>query len=158
MQWRVDARWYALALGGPIAVALVAVAVHRLVVGNDAEFGVEASTILLVPLALVAGLFTGPFQEELGWRGFALPRLLDRWSSRRASLVLGTAWACWHLPLYAIDAGGHGRPPTRGLPHLRPSSVDALHVVLVWVVTGGSLLIALLLHSATNVAGVVLLS
>ena len=82
VDWRVGARWYALALGCPIAVALVAVAVRRLVVGNDAEFRVETSTILLVPLGLMAGLFIGSLQEELGWRVFALPRLLDHLSSR----------------------------------------------------------------------------
>ena len=155
VDWRVSARWYALALGGPIAVALAAVAVHRLVVGNDAEFRVETSTILLVPIGLMGGLFIGPLQEELGWRGFALSRLLDRWSSLRASLVLGVAWACWHLPLYAMDAGGQERAPLAAFL----ASVVALSVLYTWfwVVTGGSLLIALLLHSATNTAAVVLL-
>lgn len=155
VDWRVGARWYALALGGPMAVALAAVAVHRLVVGNEAEFRVETSTILLVPIGLMAGLFIGPLQEELGWRGFALPRLLDRWSSLRASLVLGVAWACWHLPLYAMDAGGQERAPLA----VFLISVVSLSVLYTWfwVVTGGSLLIALLLHSATNTAAVVLL-
>ena len=155
VDWRVGARWYALALGCPIAVALVAVAIHRLVVGNDAEFRVETSTILLVPIGLMGGLFIGPLQEELGWRGFALSRLLDRWSSLRASLVLGVAWACWHLPLYAMDAGGQERAPLA----VFLASVVALSVLYTWfwVVTGGSLLIALLLHSATNTGAVVLL-
>lgn len=155
LEWRMAARWYALALGGPIAVALVAVAAHRLVVGNEAEFRVETSTILLVPIGLAAGLFIGPLQEELGWRGFALPRFLDRWSSLRASLTLGAAWACWHLPLYAIDRGGQDRAP---LPAFL-LSVVALSVLYTWfwMITGGSLPIALLLHSATNTAAVVLL-
>ena len=155
VDWRVGARWYALALGCPLAVALVAVAVHRLLAGNDAEFRVETSTILLVPIGLVAGLFIGSLQEELGWRGFALPRLLDRWSRRRASLVLGVAWACWHLPLYAMDAGGQERAPLAAFL----VSVVALSVLYTWfwVVTGSSLLIAVLLHSATNTAAVVLL-
>lgn len=103
----------------------------------------------------MAGLFIGPLQEELGWRGFALPRLLDRWSSRRASLVLGVAWACWHLPLYAIDAGGQERAPLAAFL----ISVVAMSVLYTWfwAATSGSLLIALLLHSATNTAAVVLL-
>ncbi len=112
-------------------------------------------TILLVPVALMAGLFIGPLQEELGWRGFALPRLLDRWSSLRASLVLGVAWACWHLPLYAMDAGDQERVPLA----VFLISVVSLSVLYTWfwVATGGSLLIALFLHSATNTAAVVLL-
>lgn len=155
LQWRMATRWYALSLAGPIAVALMAVGVHRLLVGNDAEFRLQATTILLVPVALVAALFIGPLQEELGWRGYALPRLLRRWSSVRASLVLGVAWACWHLPLYAIDAGGRERAPLV----LFLVSVVALSILYtwLWLSSGGSLLVALLLHSATNVAGVVLL-
>ena len=154
LQWRVDARWYALALG-PIAVAFVAVALHRLIVGDDAEFRVEVGTILFVPLGLIVGLFIGPLQEELGWRGYALPRLLDRWSSVQAGLLLGGAWACWHIPLYAIDAGGQERAPLS----MFLTSVVALSIVYtwLWVATGGSLLLAVLLHSATNAAGVVLL-
>jgi membrane protease YdiL (CAAX protease family) len=94
-------------------------------------------------------------QEELGWRGYALPRLIDRWSSVSAALGLGVAWACWHLPLYALDAGDQERAPLAAFL----ISVVALSVVYTWfwTVTGGSLLVALLLHSSTNAAGVILL-
>ncbi len=155
LNWRLRERWYVLSLGGPIAVALTAVALHRLVVGDDGEFRLQTTTVLLIPPALVAGLLIGSLQEELGWRGYALPRLLGRWSSVRAALVLGVAWACWHLPLYAIDSGGQERLPLA----VFLISVVAQSVLYTWfwVVTGGSLLIAILLHSATNVAGVVLL-
>ncbi len=155
LQWRVAAKWYAVSLAGPITVALMAVGVHRLLIGNDAEFRLQATTILLVPIALVVTLFMGPLQEELGWRGYALPRLLRRWSSVRASLVLGVAWACWHLPLYGLDAGGQERAPLV----LFLVSVVALSIVYtwLWLSTGRSLLIAVLLHSAINVAGVLLL-
>ncbi len=155
LQWRTAPRWYILSLGGPPVLALAAIALHRIVIGADAGFGLEASTVAFVPPALIAGLLIGSLQEELGWRGFALPRLLRRWGSVRAALVLGVAWACWHLPLYAIEAGGQDRMP---LPVFLPSVV-ALSVLYTWfwVVTGGQLLVALLLHSATNAAGVLLL-
>ena len=154
-EWHVAAKWYLLSLGGPIAVALLAVAVHRFVVGGDVQFRLEMSTIALVPAALIAGLFIGSLQEELGWRGYALPRLIDCWGAVPASLVLGAAWACWHVPLYAIAAGGPERAPLA----VFLISVVALSILYTWfwLSTGGSLLIALLLHSATNVAGVLLL-
>ena len=154
-EWHVAARCYLLSLGGPIAVALLAVAVHRLIVGDDVQFRLEMSTIALVPAALIAGLFIGSLQEELGWRGYALPRLIDRWGAVPASLVLGTSWACWHVPLYAIAADGPERAPLA----VFLISVVALSILYTWfwLSTGGSLLIALLLHSATNVAGVLLL-
>ena len=70
-------------------------------------------------------------------------------------MALGVAWALWHVPLYAIDTGGQDRMPFA----VFLVSVVALSVVYTWfwVLTGGRLLFALLLHSATNVAGVVLL-
>lgn len=155
VSWRLPAKWYVLCLGAPLAVALAAVALHRLVVGDAAKFHLEMATILLAAPFLVIGLLIGPLQEELGWRGYALPRLLNRWSSVAASLVLGVAWASWHLPLYAMNTGGQQRAPLA--PFL--ISVVALSVLYTWfwTATGGSLLIALLLHSATNSAGVILL-
>ncbi len=155
VSWRLPAKWYVLCLGGPLAVALAAVALHRLVVGDDAKFHLEMATILLTAPFLVIGVLIGPLQEELGWRGYALPRLIDRWSSVAASLVLGAAWASWHLPLYAMNAGGQERAPLAAFL----ISVVAMSVIYAWFwsATGGSLLIALLLHSATNSAGVILL-
>ena len=155
LAWRVRARWYALAIGVPIALALVGIAIHRLVVGDVARFRLEGGTVLLVPVALVAGLLIGSLQEELGWRGYALPRLLERAGGLRASLLIGVAWACWHVPLYALETGGQQRAPLA----LFLISTVALSVLYgwLWVATGGSLVIALLLHSATNVAGVLLL-
>jgi membrane protease YdiL (CAAX protease family) len=56
---------------------------------------------LLVGLTLQLFLF-GPLSEELGWRGFALDRLLARWSGLRSSLLLGAIHALWHLPLFFV--------------------------------------------------------
>jgi uncharacterized protein len=47
-------------------------------------------------------LIVGPVSEEPGWRGFALPRLVSGHTALGASLILGTAWAFWHLPFYAL--------------------------------------------------------
>ena len=53
----------------------------------------------MVALLLV---FSGPIGEEIGWRGFALPRLLEKYSALSASLILGSVWAIWHLPLILV--------------------------------------------------------
>lgn len=60
LHWRFAARWYALCLVGPLAVALTAVALHRLAVGDDAKFHLEVETIVLTPPFLVVALLIGP--------------------------------------------------------------------------------------------------
>ena len=60
----------------------------------------EADIGLWTPLILPQLLIGGPLQEELGWRGYALPLLLQRLTFVRANLVLGLVWGCWHLPLF----------------------------------------------------------
>jgi len=42
----------------------------------------------------------GPIGEEIGWRGFLLPRLLEKHGVLKASAVIGLVWFVWHLPLY----------------------------------------------------------
>ena len=50
-------------------------------------------------LFVVTYLVAGPLAEEFGWRGFAQPRLRERFGLIGTSVVLGAAWALWHVPL-----------------------------------------------------------
>lgn len=54
-------------------------------------------------------LLGGPFGEEPGWRGYALPRMQSRFGPLRGTLLLGLLWTCWHLPLFVSDKWPH--PP-----------------------------------------------
>jgi membrane protease YdiL (CAAX protease family) len=56
---------------------------------------------VLVPFALSTLVF-GPLPEEIGWRGYALDRLRAKFNALMSSLILGAAWALWHLPLFFI--------------------------------------------------------
>jgi membrane protease YdiL (CAAX protease family) len=86
--------------------------------------------------------------EEIGWRGYALPRLAARLGLGRASVLLGVIWASWHLPLFFIagtDTTGQSFP-------LYLLQVTGLSVAIGWLYghTGGSLLLVMLMHSAVN--------
>jgi len=93
-------------------------------------------------------LFQGPLNEEPGWRGFALPKLQDRYGSVIASLIVGCAWSLWHAPLYfnGLYAGGVEGMVMRFLWNV------PLAFVFTWAYnrTRGSLLISVLLHTSLN--------
>lgn len=74
----------------------------------------------LAPIsAVLLWLATLRLGEELGWRGFALPRLLQHMGPIRASLTLGALWALWHLPYFlyqpSYQAMGWAGLPVLGL-------------------------------------------
>jgi membrane protease YdiL (CAAX protease family) len=103
MRWRLPARWYLLAVGFPFALAIVASAEFALV-GEDLDFGLAGErAVSLLPLFVFCLLLNGG-PEEPGWRGFAMPRLLERFSPVKATLVFGPLWGLWHLPLLLAES------------------------------------------------------
>jgi membrane protease YdiL (CAAX protease family) len=42
-------------------------------------------------------------QEELGWRGYALPKLQQKYSAFVSTLIVGALWAIWHLPIFYLE-------------------------------------------------------
>jgi len=146
-KWRVGLRWYVFALGYMATVKIGVALVHRVATGGWPRFGHEAWYTILAAIAF-AGIIGGPLGEEVGWRGYALPRLADRFGIGAGSVVLGVLWACWHLPVFFIS----------GLEQFGQSipvyliQVTALSVAFAWLYrnTQGSLLLAVLLHSAIN--------
>jgi len=141
----VPARYYAFALAFMLAVKLTAALLHRGALGAWPRFGSEP--LWLMPLAVA---FSTPFQagEEIGWRGYALPRLAARFGLARASLLLGVIWACWHIPQFYIAGGDTYHQSFL----VWAPQVVALSVVAAWLYarTGGSLLLVMLMHAAVN--------
>ncbi len=145
--WRVGLRWYVFALGYMAAIKIAVALLYRVIRGEWPRFGHEAWYVIIAAM-VVAAIFGGPLGEEIGWRGYALPRLAARFGLARASLLLGLIWACWHLPVFFIpglDQYGQSFP-------VYLLQVTALSVAMAWLYwhTNGSLLLAILMHSAVN--------
>jgi membrane protease YdiL (CAAX protease family) len=105
LQWRVGARWWAVALLTPVVLSAAATGLN-VALGAPTPTADELATWTnVLPTALIILLVPaiGGAWEEPGWRGFALPRLLAERSALSASLVLGVLWAFWHLPVYFVD-------------------------------------------------------
>jgi uncharacterized protein len=149
--WRVGLRWYAFIFLGIPAVILLSAAVMPGALASFEAAAVPSALVKFVVLGFVYLFIGGPVFEEIGWRGFALPRLQPLYGPLVASVVLGVLWGLWHLPLFLI--------PSWDTPHGSPLDV-ALFVVLAvanaivytWVFnnTKGSVFLAILLHGSAS--------
>lgn len=147
VDWQVPARWYVFAVSYMAVVKLTVAALHRVVTGSWPVFG-DAPWYGMLAATLVSTAVGGQAGEELGWRGYALPRLAERFGLGVASVLLGVLWAGWHLPLFffpGADVAGQSF-----LVYVL--QVTALSVAIAWLYanTRGSLLPVMLMHAAVN--------
>lgn len=144
-RWRVGVGWYLFAAGYMVAIKLAVALVHRAVTGAWPRVGEEPWFILVGALLVSTWAQAG---EEVGWRGYVLPRLAARIGLARASILLGIIWAVWHLPLFfAPETDTYGQSFAVYL-----LQVTAISVAMAWLYwkTGGSLLLVMLMHAAVN--------
>jgi membrane protease YdiL (CAAX protease family) len=139
--------WYVAVLIGFPALNLVAA--RLLDPGFLARLPTWYRLFCLLPLTLVTD--TGPLGEEVGWRGFALPRLLQRRPPLAAALILGVIWWAWHLPTFFIPALSQHQ---LSIPLFLVNTL-ALSVIMTWLCqrTRGDLLLMILVHGAANYCG-----
>ena len=149
VRFKVGWRWYAGVLLGVPAVLIGTTMLLPASWGHVANPGLSLLALYL-PM-LVLQFFTTAMAEEPGWRDFALPRLQERFGAIRGTVLLGTLWGCWHLPLFLSDWGGW--------PHVSPlapvefvAACIPLSLVMTWVFnrTGQSLPIVMILHAGIN--------
>ncbi|MGL5866920.1 MAG: lysostaphin resistance A-like protein, partial [Dermatophilaceae bacterium] len=159
LRWRVHPGWYALILLGWPVADLLARALQTAVTGapfSDVVLNGTPPTPLdqwyLAPMLLLATLIldAGPLGEELGWRGYALPRMLARWRPLPVAVVLGAVWGMWHLPAFFI-AGTAQSDQGMGLGWLVLGCVFT-SVLMTWLYlrTASVLVSGILVHLMNN--------
>jgi membrane protease YdiL (CAAX protease family) len=144
-RWRVGARWYVFAIGYFAAIKLAAALIHRVATNAWPRFGDIPWALMLGAILVSTWVQAG---EELGWRGYALPRLAGHLGLGGASILLGGVWALWHLPLFFLPGTGS---TGQSFPVYLLQMV-ALSVAMAWLYwkTEGSVLLVMLMHASVN--------
>lgn len=96
----------------------------------------------------IAALFLFPLIEEPGWRGFAMPRLADRYGPLQASLVVGLFWATWHVIMFILQ----GMTATMFVVALVNILAGSVVFGWLWARTSGSLVVAILAHAGAHLS------
>lgn len=144
-KWKVGFRWYLAALS-PFLVSFLAAGILFLLGGERTK---PAEPIIMpLVMSLIISIISGALGEELGWRGFLLPRIQERFNATTSSLIVGVIWALWHIPLWMLPGYGWDAIPYWGF------ALNAItsSVVITWVLnnTDGSLVMASMIHFTIN--------
>jgi membrane protease YdiL (CAAX protease family) len=142
-RWRVAPKWYAAALGIPILMWFTITAVGVLLGTPVTSLFKELGSIPVVLLVVLIPAIV----EEFGWRGFAVPAANRSWSVVTVALVVGLLFLIPHVGLY-LPGQLYDDLPIWPLPLL----ILAGSVLYTWVFvgSGGSTLLAALMHAASN--------
>lgn len=155
-KWKIPVGWHLLAWFGPAALYAVASAAVRLAWGQwpvFSQFGhSEEFAQLAVPVYWVLSIICYGFGEEVGWRGFALPRLQRKFGKLAATVILSLIWAAWHLPVFSFSVS---------FSHMGPAEIFGWYfslltgsILLTWMYNGsrGSVLIVAVFHATLDIA------
>jgi membrane protease YdiL (CAAX protease family) len=152
-RWRVGARWYAVALlTAPLLITAVLFALSltspQFLPGILTTSDKAALLLMGIAYAFVGGTF-----EELGWTGFAIPRMRLSYGVLSTGLTVGLLWGAWHLLSNFWGSGTSSGALSLGLflPVLlfMVAVLPAYRVLMVWVYDRTeSLLVAMLMHAS----------
>lgn len=145
LKWNVSIWWFVFAFGFWFMVAIVAIGVGKIFGQAFPAFG-QFQWGGLIPM-FIAMLLNNVW-EEIGWRGFALPRLQESFDDLKVAFIMGLLWNLWHLPLMLN--------PTSGLSILPWQEQIvfflSLTVILTWLYqnTNHSLFFVSVVHAGAN--------
>ncbi|HSM16919.1 MAG TPA: CPBP family glutamic-type intramembrane protease [Gemmatimonadales bacterium] len=154
LRWRVRGRWYAVALfGAPLIQGSVLMALSLSAPSYLPPIITSSERVDLLLPAIGYGI-AGGFMEELGWTGFAIPRLRVRFNVLTTGVIVGVVWGVWHiLQMWWVGSTSFGGvAPGVFLPVYVSTAIAALtayRVLMVWVYDHTvSLFVAVLMHGS----------
>jgi membrane protease YdiL (CAAX protease family) len=163
LRWQVGARWYAVALlFAPLLVTAVLLALSLLSPEFLPGIVTTEDRVTLLLFGIAWGLIGGGFLEELGWTGFAVPRLRLRYGALTTGLIVGLLWGAWHfLVAFWSSSSFFGEHSlaifVAGFLIFYGGALPAYRVLLVWVYDRtGNLLVAMLMHASLSASTLIL--
>ncbi|MFC1771157.1 type II CAAX prenyl endopeptidase Rce1 family protein [Candidatus Margulisiibacteriota bacterium] len=103
--WRVGIKWWFLVLFFLVPTTLIGFFITGVVIGSPLNPVNFMPIIAIIPMMLVYFVMAG-LGEEIGWRGFMLPRLQAKYSAFISSLIIAVIWGVWHFPLFLYKFPG----------------------------------------------------
>jgi uncharacterized protein len=138
--YRVPFAWWLYALFLAVAMHTIATIIYGIAhgdVGPVRPTGLFHQWWLFYTFLFI--LFQGPLAEELGWRGFLLLHLMDRYSPLGASVIVGLVWAAWHINLFFS-------PPASLALFVASTVALSILMTVLFLHTRGSVLLAIVMH------------
>ncbi|MCR3758260.1 CPBP family intramembrane metalloprotease [Clostridium felsineum] len=159
MKWKFNVLFYLVAMFSVNAQSFIIGVIYNVLGGNtkviintsQAYLFKTNSIIGVIGLFVLIVLFGGPVEEELGWRGFLLPRLQSKFHPILSGIIVGVIWAFWHLPMFFIKGSGY----EGFISYLIVTIILSLEITWLYNKTKGSLLIAILLHGFDDTYAVI---
>ena len=152
--WRSSPKVYLAIFALPAFFMFLGIFIFHLFVGPVGD--INTNKIALIPSIIGYSILAGPMGEELGWRGFLLPKLLEKLSTVKASILIGLIWCTWHIPLFF---GPTGALISNGDITFLNVSIYLLATIClsylftyISAITNASVLIAILTHLSVNAA------
>ncbi len=155
-RWRVSWIWYVVALGVPFLLMVGSLWADQLWGKNPIEWTGVGISREFPELGLFGFLLYNVLSfgigEEIGWRGYALPRLQTGFSAFTASLVLTLGWAMWHLPLFFYRPGYVGMDFFGIIGWVFSLLTGSILLTWLYNSTRGSVWICVLFHASIDIA------
>lgn len=144
--WKVDWPWYIAAAALPATLSLIAALIGSALSARGPTSG-PPELQPITPIVLIVLIIA--IAEEIGWRGYALPKLLESFPPLAAAVILGLMWGVWRIPLFSLP----GMPPLdTPLGAYLVYSV-AFSAIYTWLYQGtrGSVPLAALMHASGDI-------